>query len=75
MRVARRPVGATLPLAGQAHEGFWPFNSAIKQSVGVELTDAWLRPAGLGLLSSGLGAFVSPDGLVLTNHHVSLDSS
>ncbi len=35
------------PLVGHANEGFWPFNriprAAIKQALGVELTDQWVE--------------------------------
>ena len=35
-----------LPLVGHANEGFWPFNriprAAIKQALGVELSDQWI---------------------------------
>jgi len=72
---------ALLLLAGAAHadEGMWTFDNfpkeLIKQKHGVEVTDAWLDKVRLSTtrLEAGCtGSFVSPDGLVLTNHHCSL---
>ncbi|MCA9561666.1 MAG: S46 family peptidase, partial [Myxococcales bacterium] len=69
-----------LPLGAQAEEGMWPFNMApveqVKRDHGVTLTDAWLQRAqraSVRFNNGGSGSFVSPYGLVMTNHHVGAD--
>jgi S1-C subfamily serine protease len=64
----------------RADEGMWPFDmvprSRIEQDHHVTLTDGWLdhvRLASLRFNVGGSGSFVSPRGLVLTNHHVAGD--
>lgn len=71
---------ATGPLA-RADEGMWPFNmvpkTEIKRRYGFDVTDAWLqktRLASVRFNSGGSGSFVSPDGLVMTNHHIAQDT-
>jgi hypothetical protein len=60
-----------------ADEGMWTFNSLpraeIKKRYGFELTDAWIKKVQLASVrfnNGGSGSFVSPNGLVLTNHHI-----
>jgi Peptidase S46 len=63
-----------------ADEGMWPFNNVPKEQIkaryGFEPTDAWLDHLRLGSVrfnNGGSGSFVSPSGLVMTNHHVAAD--
>jgi hypothetical protein len=62
-------------------EGMWLLNDAPKQQLKekykFDLSDEWLKNAMLAsvrLNSGGSGGFVSPDGLLVTNHHVAADS-
>jgi hypothetical protein len=70
-------VGA-LGVAPRAEEGFWPYNlvpkAAIKAKYKFDVTDAWLKHLQLATVrfGGGTGSIVSPQGLVLTNHHIGL---
>jgi Peptidase S46 len=59
-----------------ADEGMWTFDNfpkqLVKEKLGIDISDAWLEHVRLSTtrLESGCtGSFISPDGLVLTNHH------
>jgi hypothetical protein len=61
----------------QAGEGLWTFDNPpsqlLKQKYGFTPTPAWLdhvRLSSVRLNDGGSGSFVSPHGLLLTNHHV-----
>ena len=60
----------------RADEGMWTFDNIpvqkIKAKYGVELSPSWLKTLQLATVRfpGGTGAFVSRDGLVVTNHHV-----
>jgi len=72
---------AMMLLAGPlpADEGMWTFDNPplqqLKEKYGFEPTPAWLehvRLASVRVGVGGSGSFISPDGLMLTNHHVAL---
>ncbi len=68
---------SALPAA--AEEGMWTFDNppieAIRDAYGFEITRQWLdhvRLASVRFNNGGSGSFVSPAGLVVTNHHVAV---
>jgi len=58
-----------------AEEGMWTFDnfpsSAVRQQYGADVTPAWLEHVRLSTirLTNCTASFVSPQGLILTNHH------
>jgi hypothetical protein len=74
-----RAIGLVLAIAlsGPAlcDEGMWTFDhfpaEAVKKSYGVDITPAWLDHVRLSTvrLTNCTAAFVSPNGLMITNHH------
>lgn len=68
-----------IPLSVYAEEGMWTFdNPPIKQvqeKYGFAMTEQWLdhvRLSSVRFNDGGSGSFVSPRGLILTNHHVAM---
>lgn len=62
---------------GRADEGMWLVNrfpkDELKKKYGVDLTDEFLRHLQMSSVrfnSGGSGSFISPNGLLFTNHHV-----
>lgn len=76
----RRPKTSRAPAPRlQADEGMWTFDNLpvklLKEHYGFAPTARWiehLQKASVRFNDGGSGAFVSKDGLVLTNHHVAL---
>ena len=72
---------SALYIPALADEGMWTFNNVpraeIKKKYGFEVTDEWLnkvRLASVRFNNGGSGSFVSPDGLIVTNHHIGAGS-
>jgi hypothetical protein len=74
-----------LTIPAGADEGMWPLNPPYVQTLRkqlqakyrFDLDDAWLgraMHASVRFNNGGSGSFVSPDGLVVTNHHIGADS-
>ena len=64
-----------------ADEGMWLFSNPpkklLKEKYGFAPDDAWyshLQQASVRINAGGSGSFVSPNGLVMTNHHVGADA-
>src|SRR5215469_9605241 len=69
--------GGFLAISAPADEGMWTFDNPpaklIQEKYHYTLTKEWLdhvRLASARLNDGGSGSFVSPHGLLLTNHHV-----
>jgi hypothetical protein len=83
--MARTPLAAALLIAASsatlavADEGMWTYDNPpvaqLKSKYGFEPSKEWLdhvRLASVRFMDGGSGSFVSPDGLMITNHHVGL---
>ena len=68
-------------MPARSDEGMWlldePPKDRLRTKYNFELSENWLRHARLASIrfnSGGSGSFVSPDGLIVTNHHIGADS-
>ena len=72
-------LSSSLALSLFADEGMWLYNAIPKQQIEkkyrIKLTDPLLEHLRLSSVKfgGGSGSFVSPNGLIFTNHHVALD--
>ena len=74
--------GAVVPnSSSRPDEGMWPFDGLplqkLKEQYNFEPSAEWLDHVRLGSVrfdTGGSGSFVSPNGLVMTNHHVALET-
>jgi len=71
----------SVPMTAWSDEGMWLLNEPprerLKEKYNFELTEAWLEHARLASIrfnNGGSGSFVSPRGLIITNHHIGADS-
>src|SRR6476469_5517229 len=71
----------TMVIAVHANEGMWLFNNPplerLQKQYGFAPDAKWLehvQKSSVRFNSGGSGSFVSPDGLVMTNHHVGLET-
>ncbi|HEX4153669.1 MAG TPA: S46 family peptidase [Steroidobacteraceae bacterium] len=75
MRALCLLLGMALLTPAWADEGMWTFDNfpseSVRQAYGVAITPAWLDHVRLSTirLSNCTASFVSPEGLMLTNHH------
>ncbi len=72
-------IALSAPRSTSADEGMWLLNNApierIESKYGIKLTPGFMLKMQRSALDfgGGSGSFISPDGLVLTNHHVGSD--
>jgi hypothetical protein len=72
-------IGILAPAPTSGEEGMWTFDNppgkALNEKYNFSITKGWLdhvRLSSVRFNDGGSGSFVSPTGLVLTNHHVAL---
>jgi Peptidase S46 len=75
------PFSVLMTLSSQADEGSWLFNAPplnqLKEKYHFSPDASWLehvQKSSVRFDNGGSGSFVSPDGLVITNHHIGADA-